>query len=205
MLTRRAFLAVASAAACMNVAGAATAPSTPRRFFRLESRHGRHWLITPEGKPFFSLGLNHLDSSPLRLPEANDAWRKKYGNSTERWLKQAVRPDMLEWGFNTLGWNQEVIVRTDSMIRHSPSFTFEEYQWLDLPYGHLLPFAETHQWDAETKYPDFFSNTFEEWCDYIARSQRARFADDPKLIGYFYTDCPTRVHTRPVNRWKGRI
>ena len=27
----------------------------------------------------------------------------------------------------------------------------------------------------------------------------------PKLIGYFYTDCPLWVHTRPGNKWKGPL
>jgi hypothetical protein len=53
--------------------------------------------------------------------------------------------------------------------------------------------------------PDFFSAEFGDWCDYVARSQCARFADDPKLIGYFYTDCPMWIHTRPDNRWKGPL
>jgi hypothetical protein len=30
-------------------------------------------------------------------------------------------------------------------------------------------------------------------------------ADDSKLIGYFYLDCPTWVHVRPGNEWKGPI
>ena len=30
-------------------------------------------------------------------------------------------------------------------------------------------------------------------------------ADDPKLIGYFYVDCPTWIHVRPANAWKGPL
>ncbi|MCX7826539.1 MAG: agarase, partial [Verrucomicrobiae bacterium] len=89
--------------------------------------------------------------------------------------------------------------------RHSPNFTFEEYQWLGLPYCHLLPFAETHQWEAETRHPNFFSAEFADWCDYVARSHCARLADDPKLIGYFYVDCPAWVHTTKFCAWKGPL
>jgi hypothetical protein len=194
------------------VAGAASATSIPSaeakkavNYFKVAQRQGRWWLITPEGKPFFSLGLNHIDSSPLRYAEAGDVWHRKYGNSTERWLKESVRRDLLDWGFNSIGWTQEVVIRGDLIHRHSPAFTWEEYQWLDLPYCHLLPFAETHQWENETRHTDFFSKDFEDWCDYVARSQCARFAGDAKLIGYFYTDCPMWVHTRPPNRWKGPL
>ncbi len=174
-------------------------------FFTLTKRNGRHWLRTPAGQIFFSLGFNHIDSAPLRYTDSGDAWNRKYANSTERWLKQSVRPDLLAWGFNSAGWTQEVVVIRDTIHRHSPAFTFEEYQWLDLPYCHLLPFADTHQWDAEVKLPDFHSGDFEDWCDYVARSQCARMANDPKLIGYFYTDCPVWIHTRPWSKWKGPL
>src|SRR5205814_1999851 len=46
---------------------------------------------------------------------------------------------------------------------------------------------------------------FEEWCDYVARTQCARMADDGKLIGYFYSDCPTWAHTRTPNQWRGAL
>jgi hypothetical protein len=207
-LNRRKFVQTSAGAA---LGAALSYPSLPlfaagaKKYFSLAQRAGRWWFVGPDAKPCFSLGLNHVDSSPLRYPEAGDAWQRKYRNSTERWLKEAVRRDMLEWGFNSLGWSQEVVIRGQTIHRHSPSFTFEEYQWLDLPYCHLLPFSETHQWDAEVRHPDFFSKDFEEWCDYVCRSQCARFARDPKLIGYFYSDCPLWVHTRPPNAWKGPL
>ena len=59
--------------------------------------------------------------------------------------------------------------------RHSRNFTFEEYQWLGMPYCHMLPFADFHQWEAETRHPDLLSKDFEEWCDYVARAHCARF------------------------------
>ena len=30
-------------------------------------------------------------------------------------------------------------------------------------------------------------------------------ADDPKLIGYFYCDCPQWVHTSPATKWRGSL
>jgi hypothetical protein len=206
-MTRRHFLAQTSliSACAIWPRAARGADATPGGYFTVARRGGRWWLLTGDGKPFFSLGLNHIDDSPLRYSANGDLWRRKYGNSREQWLKQAVAPDLRAWGFNTVGWTQEVVVRGDLIQRHSPAFTFEEYQWLGLPYCHLLPFAETHQWEYETRHPDFYSNDFEDWCDYVARSQCARFADDPKLIGYFYTDCPMWVHTKPANRWKGPL
>lgn len=192
----------------LGITGTAIATGTPpdvKEFFTVAQRGGRWWFIAPGGREFFSLGLNHIDAAPLRETENGRLWQEKYGNSMERWLKDAVRPDLQAWNFNSVGWTQEVVVRGPLIHRHSPAFTFEEYQWLNLPYCHLLPFAETHQWENETRMPDFFSRDFADWCDYVARSQCARFAGDAKLIGYFYTDCPMWIHTRPDNRWKGPL
>ena len=172
------------------------------RFFTTEQRNGHWWFVTPEGQPFWSIGMNHIDSATLRYGESGDAWQSRYGNSEERWLRERVAPDLREWSFNSIGWVQEVVTRCPTNHRHSWNFTFEHYQWLDMPYCHLLPFTETHQWEVETCYPDVFTQDFEEWCDYVARKECARMADDSKLIGYFYVDCPTWVHC-PKNNPKG--
>lgn len=175
----------------------------PSAFFRIATSPDGPALLDPRGRQFFSIGLNHIDPAALRGASSRGAWTRT-GNSMKRWLG-SVRRDLRSWGFNSVGWTQEVVIRGKTIHRHSPPFTFEEYQWLSMPYCHLLPFAEIHQWDLETPLPDFFSRDFEDWCDYIARAHCARFRDDPKLIGYFYSDCPMWVHTRQLNRRKGSL
>jgi hypothetical protein len=172
-------------------------------FFTVEERDGRWWLIAPEGKPFFSIGLNHIDPTPLRSAADADLWQQKYDNSMQRWLEDSVRPDLQAWGFNTIGWTPEVVSRGNANYRHSRLFTFEEYQWLGLPYCHQLPFTDFHQWDVETKNPAIDSPEFADWCDYVAREHCSRMKNDPKLMGYFYLDCPTWIHTRAGNQWRG--
>jgi hypothetical protein len=147
--------------------------------------------------------MNHIDSAALRYTENVHIWRDRYGNDQKRWLQERVAVDLADWGFNTIGWSQEVVTRGEVIHRHSRRLTYEEYQWLDMPYCRLLPFAEVHQWECETRYPDVFSNDFEDWCDYAARDDCTRMADDPKLIGYFYTDCPTWVHPSRDPEFKG--
>ena len=193
-MRRRAFLAAIPALA------ASAAPS--RGFFQVE-RHGSHWFFTsPGGEPLFSIGMNHIDSATLRSQSSGDVWRQRFGNSEQRFIQEGVRRDLLDWGFNCVGWNQEVVVRgsfiTEGGVlhRHSRSWTPEEYRWLDMPYCHLLPFIESHQWELESRLPDIRSAEFAEWCDYVARNDCARMADDPNLIGYFYTDCPIWIHSR---------
>lgn len=179
--------------------------NNPTGFFSLMKKDKQWSFLDPGGSPYFSLALNHIDSASLRYKENIHIWMDKYQNSMKKWLQESVRPNILSWGFNSVGWVQEVVTRGKTNHRHSRSFTFEEYQWLDLPYCHMLPFADFHQWEAETRYPDFFSQDFADWCDYVARDHCARFAHDPKLIGYFYIDCPSWIHTVKESAWKGPL
>lgn len=174
----------------------------PEGFFTLGKRKAHWWLMTPEGRPFFTMGLNHIDPASLRYPENIDIWREKYGGSTIRWIKESVAPHLKAWGFNTVGWVQEVTVRK---WRHSRAFTVDEYRALDMPYCHLLPFTESHQWEKHTVHYDFRSEDWKEWVDYIARSHCAELAEEKNLIGYFYSDCLTWTHDRPDNKWRGPI
>ena len=169
-------------------------------FFTLDKVDG-HWMfITPKEKPFFSIGINHIDPASLRYPENIHIWEEKYDGSTTKWLKKSVKPNLEKWGFNTMGWEQEVTVK---QWQHSRPFTNDELKVLDMPYSRMLPFTESHQWEKHTVPYDFFSKEWIEWCDYVARSYCAEVKDDPNLIGYFFSDCPTWIHDRPHNKWRG--
>ncbi|MEM1226338.1 MAG: agarase [Planctomycetota bacterium] len=174
----------------------------PDGYFTLGQRNDHWWLMTPGGDPFFTMGLNHIDPASLRYPENLAIWRQKYGGSTIRWIEESVAPNLRAWGFNTVGWVQEVTVKK---WRHSRAFTIDEYRALDMPYCHLLPFTESHQWEKHTVHFDFASDDWKEWVDYVARSHCAELADESNLIGYFYSDCPTWTHDRPDNQWRGPI
>lgn len=195
-------LAARSAPTLAQTTEAKTTQIEPEGFFTLAERKGHWWLITPAGEPFFTMGLNHIDPASLRYPENIDIWRKKYGGSTIRWIKESVAPNLKAWGFNTVGWVQEVTVKK---WQHSRAFTIDEYRALDMPYCHLLPFTESHQWEQHTVHYDFRSDDWKEWVDYVARSHCAELADERTLIGYFYSDCPTWTHDRPDNKWRGPI
>jgi hypothetical protein len=204
--TRRAFLRAAANALAMAAIAGRTASRAHAdqdfHYFRVGRHRGRWLFSTPDDRPFFSIALNHIDPTPLQGPGDIDRWRSKYGNSMERWLREAVAVDLADWGFNSVGWVQEWVT---TAMRHSRNFTFEEYQWLGLPYCHRLPFAEFHQWDGWSRHPDILGSDFEDWCEHVARSECSRMASDPKLIGYFYVDCPTWTHVRPPNAWKGPL
>jgi hypothetical protein len=179
-----------------------TTQPEPQGFFTLGQRENHWWLITPDGRPFFTMGLNHIDPASLRYAENIRIWREKYDGSTLRWIEKSVAPNLKSWGFNSVGWVQEVTVRK---WQHSRAFTVDEYRSLDMPYCHLLPFTESHQWEKHTVHYDFLSEDWKEWVDYVARSHCAALAEEKNLIGYFYSDCPTWTHARPENQWRGPI
>ncbi len=185
-----------------HISAAQTTQAKPDGFFTLGRRKDHWWLITPDGKPFFSIGLNHMDPASLRYPENLHIWHDKYGGSTTRWIKESVVPNLKRWGFNTVGWVQEVTVRK---WRHSRPFTNDEYRALGMPYCHLLPFTESHQWEQHTRHFDFRGSEWEDWVNYVARSHCAELSEDRNLVGYFFSDCPTWVHDRAENAWRGPI
>ncbi len=152
------------------------------------------WLLqTPSGDPFFAVSFNHIDSSALRYPENVHLWKENYGSSDERWIKERVAPDLRSWGFNSIGWTQEVVLREKTYHWHSQNWTRDYYNWAGLPYFHTLPFVEAHRWKLNREWPDVFSEQFARWCDYVARENCAALADDPNLIGYYFTDVPLLV------------
>ena len=58
-----------------------TTQTEPKGFFTLGKRKDHWWLLTPDGKPFFTMGLNHIDPASLRYPEnyrylAQKIWRQ---------------------------------------------------------------------------------------------------------------------------------
>ena len=198
-LNRRDFIgsAALSLTSCLSAKS-----GTGKSFFTLQKKNEKWLLKSPEGKDFFTIGLNHIDPASLRYPENLHLWKEKYGGSTIRWIKESVAPNLKKWGFNSVGWVQEVTVK---QWRHSRPFTVDEYRALDMPYCHLLPFTESHQWEKHTVHYDYFSKEWVEWCDYVARSHCAELSEEQNLIGYFYSDCPGWVHDRPYNKWKGPV
>ncbi len=175
------------------------------RAFSVKQKDANWLLYDAQNMPFYSVALNHIDPASMMYDQNRNIWQEKYNNNIIKWLSEKVASEVKNFGFNSVGWVQEVVTRGKTNHRHSRNFTYEEYQALGMPYCHMLPLADFHQWEAETIYPDFYSQDFADWCDYIARAHCTRFANDPKLIGYFYLDVPTWIHTVKESAWKGSL
>ena len=116
-----------------------TTQSSSKGFFTLAKRGGRWILLTPDREPFFSVGLNHIDSSPLQYPENLPRWEQKYGNDSHKWIRESVSPNLKSWGFNTVGWVQDVSIKHHA---HTPKLLAGG---IPRPIAALLPPAPVHR------------------------------------------------------------
>lgn len=78
-------------------------------FFRVEQIGGRWWLITPDGNCFISIGMNHFDLTLLKYPDNIHVWKTQYGDSEEQYLRSGIAQPLREWGFNMIGWTEEMV------------------------------------------------------------------------------------------------
>lgn len=139
-------------------------------FFRIDrDAAGRWWLVDPDGKKFFSTGVNVV--SPLgdyapkedRYPY-HEAVLTKYG-SEDRWADETAAR-MRAWGWNTVGaWSD--LERMASRMPYTPIVDCSGGDWLT---GRLL---------------DYFSAQFRAHADEAAAKATRGRATDRNLIGYF--------------------
>jgi hypothetical protein len=176
------------------------APFEATGFFRVEQREGRWRMVDPEGRPFVSIGLNHADETNLKFPRNLDVWRQKYG-SRESWIRDGVVKDLREWGFNTLGWTQEYIsggwgealdwFGDPIDLGHSTApWSATEIKSADMPYILQVRVAEIEDWNGHPSFRDVYSEDFDVYCEYLARSVCFDHAESENLIGYFLVDIP---------------
>ena len=131
-------------------------------FFHTAYEHHRWWLVTPDGRPFYSTGINHVgptgndtDRVTGRCPycEAMDA---NYA-SVEAWTDTTLRR-LHAWGINTIG-----------------TFSDNERFRTRMPYTSLLSMASGNDW---------FAPAFADRAAAIAAGTVADHRDDPNLIGW---------------------
>jgi hypothetical protein len=109
------FLRAALLVALTFATSAATAGSDG--FFRVAEEGGRYWLLDPDGRRFFSTGVNlfHSGDDPAIFDPTNPAYSalRQY-DSFDAWYAQASGR-LSAWGFNTLGaWAaDDVLARAD--------------------------------------------------------------------------------------------
>jgi len=123
----------------------------------------RWWLITPEGEPFYSVGVNDVDPRGDTDQESGicpycEAVELIY-DSPEAWAETAAAR-LRSWGFNTVGaWSEDELF--------APL----------MPYTVLLNFGGGQS--------DFFSDEFLQRVPTITEERVVPLRGDPNLLGWF--------------------
>jgi hypothetical protein len=154
----------------------------PSGFFRVEKKD-RWWFVTPDGRAFLSLSLNHAEPQALAQDYNRAHWLKQFGaegtndDAFRKGFAARVEADLEAFGFNSLGC-------------HTPL----EF-WRPARHPYIQPFKvvaiDHYRTPVEADFPDVFSPAFEQSCEAMAkRLKLAELSRDPLLIGYAFTDCP---------------
>ena len=138
--------------------------------FHLEKLNGRDCLVAPDGKPFLSLGINHIQA--LTQKGEPDLFATKFNRDRTK-ASEAALADLRAMGFNTAGYGAFVQMR--AMIPYmADSFLAKN--------SNFLP-------DSEFFHPDIFDPRVQEEIRKKLRNM-CRVTDNPNLIGYYWTDTP---------------
>ena len=161
-------------------------------FFHVKKIDGRWWFITPEGHPYYNVGVSRV--KPLDTPEAQQALIEKFGTE-ENWYNSTI--NMLKgYGFTAIGGFTGGYSKIDAVDDYIPNNRF--------PYTIMLRTAATFaQSKGLTPPNDFrhfhnhiipvFHEDFEDYCRQYIEEQISDYVNDPYLIGY-YSDNELTFH-----------
>ncbi len=160
-------------------------------YFRVEQRNRTWWIITPEGHPFFSTGVNAVHPygyyvKALGYSPYREAVKSKYGDE-DAWASATLQR-LLSWNFNTLGaWSAYDLFNKVGI--HSPSVDELEEQAYSTPATFRMPYTvilytSGASWLRGT-IVDFFSQEFRDHAYKVAESYCKPLSTDPYLLGYF--------------------
>ncbi|MGA9772317.1 MAG: trehalase family glycosidase [Blastocatellia bacterium] len=136
-------------------------------FYRVEQRGGVWWFIAPDGKPFFSNGVNVVTTGAVRenYHEGNPEYAAfRHYATTADWV-DATLSRLRAWNFNTIGgWSSDEFVKRTAM-----------------PYTVVLHLGGSKY----VPWGDLFDEGAERAFDEAARLKIGSLKDDPNLLGYF--------------------
>ena len=159
---------------------------------------GVWWFKSPEGIPFLSIGVNHVE--PLYWQSPNNAAfvRDTYGAglfspegvfcdgspAADTWA-QRVATNLSSWGFNTLGFHNPL-----SKSLHSAGQAYYVVELaVPVPWGWSMPrsaLARAFKRNALDVFGDAFISAVASNAADVVKA----YADDPRVLGYAYTDGP---------------
>ena len=150
--------------------------------FCLSRVNGRDCLIDPTGKPFFSLGINHIQN----------VLQGDFSDNSQQACKKAY-DNLRAWGFNTAGYGAPNSL-TQMIPYLSPMYLTKNSNYLS---------------DTQFFYPDIFDPAIQEKIRERIRFNISKQEGNPNLIGYYWTDTPqwdlTRSSAKRRTNWVSTI
>jgi len=180
------------------LAGAGFCETTPAGFISLENDSGVWWFKSPDGKPFLSIGVNHVEPFYWQSPNNKAFVLETYGPAlfspdgnirdgspaADKWA-QHVAATFKTWGFNTLGVHNPL---SKSLRSEVPAYYVVE---LGQPCNWGWNFQRAILVSAFKKKPlDVFDEAFTSAVQAQAAELVKPRANDPQVLGYAYTDGP---------------
>ena len=166
-------------------------------FFRLKKEKGVWWFLSPEGKTFVSLGINHIEPVLLSSDTNREFFMEKYGDdlilpdgrphnrgqAAQRWLEDSMNL-VQQWGFNSLGVHNPI---PQSRMPYVAKFRPARIDgWSGLNRQYMDPF------DAKTQ--ELIEQRAEQWC--------ARNKDDKMILGISLNDMPQwQTSPKEIHAW----
>ncbi|MDE0865274.1 MAG: hypothetical protein OSA98_15900 [Rubripirellula sp.] len=153
-------------------------------FFRTHHDGSRWWLVTPEGHPFLSFGLNHFSPSHYYASYNRDHWVEQFG---------AEKPMTPKW---RLGFRNEALALCQKLGITALGVNNDAATLTNPPRGAILPYVRRflplvlshYTFPKAEQYHDVFAPEFVTHCEQVAREQAAPYKNDPMLIGYIMSD-----------------
>lgn len=141
--------------------------------FEIAKRNGRVTLITPEGQPFFSLGVTHTQAIAAPAPGEPNLVADRF-NSDWSAMVSELHENLRSWGYNSSGYGSP---------RHLGQL---------MPYAKGVLTAPTSLYFGKKQfsYPDVFDPAWEQKVKQTLRSKFNAHKDNPNLMGVYWTDMP---------------
>jgi hypothetical protein len=173
-------------------------PVAQAGFVTVEKEAGVWWFKSPEGKPFVSLGINHVEPVYWQTPLNAAFVAETYGSeifaadgtlregtpAATKW-GQRVAKNLDAWGMNTLGFHNPL----SKGLQSGGAGCYVIELDLHVPWGWNMPRSQLAR--AFKRDPlDVFGDEFAAAVEANALAVVKLYANDPRVLGYAYTDGP---------------
>ena len=140
--------------------------------FHLETIGGRHFLFTPEGHGFISIGVTHTGAIGRPDQSRCDYLKEKCGGDWGKANAELIA-NFRKWGYNSLGYDSHQSTR-----KLLPYFAGCQPTWVSSWRG------------KQVKFPDVFSDTWKRQARRTIENMLRNYGVGPRLIGIYWTDIP---------------